>query len=124
MAYYLVEARPDPELLPELESRLASGEIGRMTPFGRSLSVALRGARLHGDGSAVWEEEDYCSPPLREERAAVLDLYFTDLVTRLVEPGEGWRQILEVPFLFPAFSRPKALHDAGREALLWVRRNR
>lgn len=124
MAYYLVRAHPRSGSLMELERRLVSGEVGRMTPFGRALSVALRGARLNEGGTALWEEEDYCSPPLREERAAVLDFYFDELRVEMVEPGAGWRQILELPYLFPIFAEVANQHVAGREALDWVRRHR
>jgi hypothetical protein len=50
---------------------------------------------------AVWEEEDYCRPPLAEERAAVLDDYFDQIEVEPVTPGEGWEQIERLPFLFP-----------------------
>ncbi len=45
------------------------------------------------DGRAVWEEEDYCSPPLDQERTAVLDEYFDDIEVERVEPGEGRRRM-------------------------------
>ncbi len=124
MPHYLVQARPEDRLLAQLEGRLASGEIGRLRPFGRALSVALRGARVDAAGTAWWEEEDYCSPPLREERAAVLDTYFTGLAVEPVIPGEGWRRILELPHLFPAFAEERAIRAAGRQAMAWVRANR
>ena len=40
-----------------------------MRPFGRSLTYSLEHARLRDDGYAVWEEEDYCAPPLAQERS-------------------------------------------------------
>ena len=40
-----------------------------------------------------WEEEDYCVPPLAQERAGVLDEYFTELEVQHVTKGEGWKQI-------------------------------
>lgn len=97
MAYYLVQARPVEELLPELRQRLDSGEIRVMRPFGRALQYSLDNARLREDGVAVWEEEDYCSPPLAQERAAVLDTYFKELNTERVEKGKGWEQIGALP---------------------------
>jgi hypothetical protein len=42
---------------------------------------------------AIWEEEDYCVPPLAQERAAVLDEYFTDLEVRHVNKDAGWEEI-------------------------------
>ena len=46
---------------------------------------------MRSDGVAVWEEEDYCDPPLAQEREAVLDDYFGDLrVEAVKEGGGGW----------------------------------
>ena len=73
-----------------------------MKPFGRSLTHALRNARIRKDGEAVWEEEDYCDPPLAQERAAVLDGYFGDLRVEAVSEGAGWEKIAALPRLFPA----------------------
>jgi hypothetical protein len=50
---------------------------------------------------AVWEEEDYCAPPLAQERAAVVDDYFHDLRVEKVKEGEGWGKIETLPRLFP-----------------------
>ena len=93
MAYYLVKAKHHKDLLTELRSRLDSGEIEKMRPFGRALQYSLENARLDPQGWAVWEEEDYCNPPLAQERAAVLDTYFTDLSVERMQEGEGWAQI-------------------------------
>jgi hypothetical protein len=101
MAYYLVSALPKAAKLEELAARLARDEFVEMQPFGRALTRALRGARLRTDGMAVWEEEDYCRPPLAEERAAVLDTYFDNLKVEAVPQGIGWHQISDLPRLFP-----------------------
>jgi hypothetical protein len=93
MAYYLVKAKYHKDLLTELRSRLDSGEIRQMRPFGTALHYSLENARLDPQGWAIWEEEDYCSPPLAQERAAVLDTYFLDLGIERVEKGNGWEQI-------------------------------
>lgn len=61
-----------------------------LSPFGATLSASLKNARIRMDGVAVWEEEDYCTPPLAQERAAVLDDYFQDLRVEKVKEGEGW----------------------------------
>lgn len=97
MAYYLVKAKFHKDLLNELRSRLDSGEIEQMQPFGNALHYSLENARLDPQGWAVWEEEDYCRPPLAQERAAVLDTYFTDLGVERVEKGEGWEEIETLP---------------------------
>ena len=102
MAYYLVRAKPKTDRLAELGQHLKEKAFEGLRPFGKSLSRGLQGARLGVDGIAIWEEEDYCSPPLAQERAAVLDKYFDDLQVEAVEPGEGWKRIEELPPLFPA----------------------
>jgi|SRR6476660_364585 hypothetical protein len=104
MAYYLVSARPLLDHLGDLEDRLSKKAFLELKPFGRSLSASLEGARQLPDGTAIWEEEDYCRPPLAQERAAVLDHYFEDLAVEKVERGSGWRRIAELPPLFPALA--------------------
>ncbi len=101
MAYYLVRARPKPDRLTELRARLDRREFAPMRPFGGSLTRALEGARRDPrTGEAVWEEEDYCSPPLAMERAAVLDAYFEALRVERVREGEGWRRLEGLPSLW------------------------
>jgi hypothetical protein len=104
MAYYLVSATPREERLQDLEARLARDEFVPLRPFGTALSQSLRDARRRPDGLAVWEEEDYCRPPLAEERAAVLDRYFDGIEVEPVRHGAGWRQIDDLPRLFPALT--------------------
>ncbi|MEX1060809.1 MAG: hypothetical protein WED13_07280 [Methyloceanibacter sp.] len=103
MAFYLVSAVPKQSLMEELSDRLGRDEFISMKPFGRSLTHALRNARIRKDGVAVWEEEDYCSPPLAQERQAVLDGYFGDLRVEPVSEGDGWEKIAALPRLFPEF---------------------
>jgi len=91
MAYYLLKAKP-PTDLAALRAHLDSGEIGKMRPFGGELKQCLLNARIDADGWATWEENCYCSPPLAQERA-VLDVYFTDLTTKMVNQGEGWKAV-------------------------------
>ena len=97
MAYYLVKAKIHGDLAAELRSRLESGEIRQMRPFGLALHSGLDQARLDPQGRVTWEEEDYCRPPLAQERAAVLDTYFTDLQVEPVAQGNGWKQIESLP---------------------------
>jgi hypothetical protein len=99
MAYYLVRAKVKDDL-DTLRARLDSGEIHQMTPFGTALDYSLKNARVEVDGWIVWEEEDYCRPPLAMERAAVLDAYFTDLSVETVERGQGWEKIEALPPLW------------------------
>ncbi len=97
MAHYLVKAKFHEDLMDELRARLDSGEVQAMRPFGSALQFSLDHARLDPQGWAVWEEEDYCVPPLAQERAAVLDTYFTDLSTEPVQKGNGWERIESLP---------------------------
>src|SRR5918912_1815124 len=97
MAFYLVSARPVPDLLEELETKLNQQAFLELSPFGRSLTGSLESARLMPDGTAIWEEEDYCRPPLAQERAAVLDHYFENLSVERVDRGSGWERIAELP---------------------------
>lgn len=97
MAYYLVQAKPVDELMNELRQRLDNGEINVMRPFGRALQFSLDNARMQENGVAIWEEEDYCVPPLAQERAAILDTYFKDLQVERVELNQGWKKIESLP---------------------------
>lgn len=106
MAFYLVSALPREDRLDELEQRLARDEFLSLRPFGRALTRSLRDARQGPDGKAVWEEEDYCQPPLAEERAAVLDDYFDGLEVEPVDQSAGWREIAGLPRLFPDLRQP------------------
>ena len=99
MAYYLVRAKPKPERLRELSRQLEHNAFVGLRPFGKALTHSLENARTDSDGRAIWEEEDYCSPPLAEERAAVLDLYFDEITVEPVNAGEGWKQIQALPKL-------------------------
>ena len=65
-----------------------------------ALDYSLRNARVEDDGWIVWEEEDYCSPPLAMERDAVLDTYFSDLSVERVAEGVGWERIEALPPLW------------------------
>jgi hypothetical protein len=114
MAYYLVRAcvvggihteiqqSPLQESpLRKLHDRLVAEELAVMRPFGPAITKALNGARWdETTGEAVWEEEDYCSPPLAMEREQVLDEYFDDIRVERVQQGEGWGKIDELPLLW------------------------
>lgn len=102
MAHYLVTARPLSEHLTELKGRLERDEFRPMRPFGETVTESLLGARRDSSETAVWEEEDYCAPPLALERAAVLDRYFEGIEVELVARGEGWARIESLPQMFPA----------------------
>jgi hypothetical protein len=99
MAYYLVRARLKEDRLPDLRVQLDRRAFADLRPFGRSLTRSLEGARREND-VAVWEEEDYCSPPLAQEREAVLDDYFEGIEVEEVAEGEGWQRIESLPSLY------------------------
>ena len=103
MAYYLVSAKPKKQHLAHLEEQLMADEFINLKPFGNVLSHSLKNARLDGNGTAWWEEEDYCRPPLKEEKEAVLDMYFDEIEVKRVRKTEGWAQIAELPRLFQIF---------------------
>lgn len=71
MAHYLVRAIPRQGALKRIWKDLESGRIASMRPFGRALDESLRNARFDLRGHAVWEEEDYCTPPLTRGTVAV-----------------------------------------------------
>ncbi|HWC19338.1 MAG TPA: hypothetical protein VG498_20165 [Terriglobales bacterium] len=99
MAHYLVRAKPKLDRLAELRQRLSESAFINLRPFGKALTESLNNARIQPNGTAIWEEEDYCSPPLAQERAAVLDLYFDEIVVEQVNAGDGWSRIKKLPKL-------------------------
>ena len=111
MAFYLVSARPHTDRLGELQTKLNQRAFLELRPFGRSLTDSLERARRMPDGTAIWEEEDYCRPPLAQEREAVLDRYFEEISVEPVEHGRGWERIEELPPLFPAVARSQLSGD-------------
>ncbi|MFW5820907.1 MAG: hypothetical protein ACOCWA_06435 [Bacteroidota bacterium] len=103
MAHYLVTSKLRKKSFEKLKKELKEKAFLPLNPFGRSLTYSLENARKRKDGYIIWEEEDYCTPPLKEERAVVLDDYFEDIRVEKVTPGEGWAQISDLPKLFPEF---------------------
>jgi hypothetical protein len=110
MAHYLVTAKAKSDRLGDLLANLRRNAYASMRPFGRTLSYSLQNARLREDGYAIWEEEDYCSPPLAQERAAALDEFFDELDITRVQEGTGWEKIEALPRLFPELA---SSHENG-----------
>ena len=101
MAYYLVKAELLESKAHELKRKVFSEEFRNLEPFGRAIDYSLKNAKYDPqNGKAVWEEEDYCTPPLAQEREAVLDIYFSDLQVEKVNKGEGWKKIDDLPVLW------------------------
>lgn len=101
MPHYLVTAKPKSDRLGDLLGNLRRNAYASMRPFGKTLTDSLQNARIREDGYATWEEEDYCSPPLAEEKAAALDEFFDELNITPVKKGTGWKKIQRLPRLFP-----------------------
>ena len=99
MAYYLVTAKLKSNV-KELANHLRKNDFINLKPFGKALTFGLKNARIRADGYMVWEEEDYCSPPLKEEKEAVLDRFFDNIKVERVSKGEGWDKIANLPKLF------------------------
>jgi hypothetical protein len=87
MAFYLVRARPVDGQVDELMEKLKREEFKSLDPFGKTLHRSLLHARREADERAVWEE-DYCSPPLAQEREAALEHYFPGLEVEPVSEGK------------------------------------
>ena len=109
MAHYLVTAKPKSERLGELLANLRKRAYVSIRPFGKTMTHSLENARLREDGYAMWEEEDYCSPPLAQERAAALDEFFDKLEVAAVKEGAGWEEIEQLPRLFPDLNQRRTI---------------
>ena len=101
MAHYLVKGELIESKTHELKSKVFSGELRDLEPFGRAITQSLENAKFDAlSEEAIWEEEDYCSPPLAQEREAVLDIYFSNLQIEKVDKGEGWGKIDDLPSIW------------------------
>ncbi|MBN2554020.1 MAG: adenylyltransferase/cytidyltransferase family protein [Spirochaetales bacterium] len=108
MAHYLVQAKLKPNHESDLKSEIEKRSFTGLEPFGRALSFGLENARIGRPGVWLWEEEDYCTPPLKQERDAVLDRFFTAISTERVAEGQGWLKIEHLPRAFPREERDRA----------------
>jgi hypothetical protein len=93
MAYYLIRGKPFTEKIETLKRHIQQRDFLSLRPFGRAISFGLENARIDPQSWWTWEEEDYCSPPLDQERKEVLDRYFDELEIEPVEKGSGWHRI-------------------------------
>jgi len=98
MAHYLVRAKPKNNL-SDLRRQLDEEKIAEYRPFGLEMQQCLSNARIDEDGYATWEEQCFCTPPLKQERE-VLDQFFERLSTDKLKQGEGWEQIEHLPSLW------------------------
>ena len=112
MAHYLIFAKPNMKLIDELYEKLIRNEITQIKPLGRAMNHSLRLSRIIDENMIVWEEEDYCNPPLAQEREYVLDKYFEILKIEKVKEKEGWNKIAsKFPFWLVCFGLPKREGD-------------
>lgn len=109
MAHYLVTGKPKSERLGDLLANLREHAYVSIRPFGKSMTHSLENARLREDGYIIWEEEDDCSPPLAQERAAALDEFFEELEVAPVKEGAGWEEIEQLPRLFPDLKQRRTI---------------
>ena len=82
---YAVSAKLIPDRAAEFHARLTDGSIAAQRPDGGEILAAMRRARVAPDGAVRWTETCFCATPLRHERATVLDRYFTELETKVID---------------------------------------
>ena len=82
---YAVSARLIPDRAGEFFTRLTDGSIAAQRPDGQEIVAAMGRARIGSDGTVRWTETCFCPTPLKHERETVLDRYFTDIETDLLD---------------------------------------
>ena len=82
---YAVSAKLIAARAAEFHIRLTDGSIAAQRPDGEEIVAAMQRARVAADGTVRWTETCYCPTPLEHERATVLDRYFTDIETDVVD---------------------------------------
>lgn len=82
---YAVSARLVSKRARELHTRLTDGSIAAQRPEGREIVAAMGRARMGANGTVRWTETCFCATPLKHERETVLDRYFSDLETELID---------------------------------------
>ena len=85
MTLYAVSARLITDRASEFHARLTDGSIAAQRPDGGEIIAAMLRARIAPDGVARWTETCYCPTPLKHERATVLDRYFTEIETEVID---------------------------------------
>jgi hypothetical protein len=82
---YAVTARLIPDRAREFHTRLTDGSIAAQRPDGQEIVAAMTRARIAPDGNVRWTETCYCPTPLKHERETVLDRFFTDIETEIID---------------------------------------
>ena len=82
---YAVSARLNSRRTREFHGRLTDGSIAAQRPDGEEIVAAMGRARVAQDGTVHWTETCYCPTPLKHERETVLDRYFNDIRTEVID---------------------------------------
>ena len=82
---YAVSAKLIADRAAEFHKRLTDGSIAAQRPDGAEIVAAMERARVAPDRAVRWTETCYCPTPLRHERATVLDRYFTEIETKVID---------------------------------------
>ena len=82
---YKVRARFKNMTAADFLENLTNGTIQNLQPDGAEMVDSMNRAVVAADGSIVWSEKCFCGTPLAHERATVLDTYFEDLSTDLID---------------------------------------
>ena len=76
---YAVSARLIPDRAGDFFARLTQ------RPDGQEIVAAMGRACIGSDGMVGWTETCFCPTPLKHERETVLDRYFTDIETDVID---------------------------------------
>lgn len=82
---YAVSAKLIQDRAREFFTRLTDGSIAAQRPDGQEIVAAMGRAWVGSDGTVRWTETCFCATPLKHERETVLDRYFFDIDTDLVD---------------------------------------
>ncbi len=82
---YKVTARFREASAAEFSRKLLDGTIANQKPDGPEIVDSMNRAVLKESGEIEWSELCYCNPPLAHERQTILDDYFDDISTEVIE---------------------------------------
>ena len=93
---YKVKARFKNESADEFQRKLLDGTIASQEPDGPEMVDSMNRAVVKESGEIEWSEQCYCEPPLSHERHTVLDRYFDDISTEIID---GYQEYDGRPFM-------------------------
>jgi hypothetical protein len=82
---YALSAKLIPDRAGVFFTRLSVGSIAAKRPDGQEIVAAMGRACIGSDGTVRWTETCFCPTPLKHERETVLDRYFSDIDTDLID---------------------------------------